>query len=268
MSNAMTYATPVARSSARSEDEADIARLGPWFHNVHLPSGAQTNPHSQFGDFPSFKWNAIAPSIPERLDGWRVLDIGCNAGFYTIELARRGAHVTGIDVDPHYLEQAAWTVERCGVSDRVELRQMQVYDLARTTESYDLIWFMGVFYHLRYPLLGLDIVAEKVRRMLVFQTLTMPAQYVDTQTHGLSMDDRAAFEGAGWPKMAFIEHAFADDPTNWWAANHAAVLALLRSAGMRVLENPAHEVYICAPDPHARAHKEWLKPELDAAVGR
>src|SRR5918997_6765494 len=78
---------------------AKIAELGPWFHNLHLPDGTQTAPDHSLGDFPSFKWLEVAPHLPKDLTGWRALDIGCNAGFYTFELARRGARVTGIDVE-------------------------------------------------------------------------------------------------------------------------------------------------------------------------
>ncbi|HJU26111.1 MAG TPA: DUF1698 domain-containing protein, partial [Rhodanobacteraceae bacterium] len=86
----------------------DIAHLAPWFHNLHLPQGVQTCPGHPLGDFPAFKWREIAPHVPSDLSGWRVLDIGCNAGFYSFELAARGARVTGIDIDPHYLDQARW----------------------------------------------------------------------------------------------------------------------------------------------------------------
>src|SRR5690554_1180438 len=86
----------------------DIARLGPWFHNLHLPGNIKTAPQHFLGDFPSFKWQQLKDHVPEDLSGWRVLDIGCNAGFYSFELAKRGAQVTGIDLDIHYLEQAEW----------------------------------------------------------------------------------------------------------------------------------------------------------------
>ena len=86
----------------------EIEQLGPWFHNLHLPNGAQTAPHHTLGDFPAFKWQQLEDYIPADLSGWEVLDIGCNAGFYSIELARRCANVLGIDVDPHYLRQAEW----------------------------------------------------------------------------------------------------------------------------------------------------------------
>jgi tRNA (mo5U34)-methyltransferase len=246
---------------------ADIADLAPWFHNIHLPSGEQTAPDHWLGDFPSAKWELLHTALPARLDGWSALDIGCNAGFYSVELARRGARVVGIDSDPHYLRQARWVARQFDVADSIEFREMQIYDLARTHETFDLVWFMGVFYHLRYPLLGLDIAAEKVRRMLVFQTLTMPGDAVcDTKTDGPDIEDRDMFLDTGWPKMAFIEHSFVNDPTNWWAPNHAGVEAMLRSSGFRVTQRPGHEIYICEPDRNAVSRAE--SAEFRAATGR
>ena len=161
-----------------SDLQAEVDGLGPWFHNLHLPQGVQTAPEHPLGDFPASKWETIAPFVPEDLSGWKVLDVGCNAGFYSFELARRGAQVTAIDLDPHYLRQAEWAADLFGLKDRIEFRQMQVYDLARTQEEFDLVWFMGVFYHLRYPMLGLDIVSRKTNRLMVFQTMTAPGEEV------------------------------------------------------------------------------------------
>src|SRR5438067_10907441 len=104
-----------ASASVRGADaQSDIEALGPWFHNLHLPDGGQTCPDHWLGDFPSFKWQQLAPSLPPNLSGWSCLDIGCNAGFYSFELARRGATVLGIDVDPHYLRQAGWAPLQSG----------------------------------------------------------------------------------------------------------------------------------------------------------
>ncbi|HEU4564899.1 MAG TPA: TIGR04290 family methyltransferase [Gemmatimonadaceae bacterium] len=224
-----------------------IDALAPWFHNLHLPDGTQTAPGHVLGDFPRWKWEQLAPHLPKRLHGWRALDIGCNAGFYSFELARRGAEVLGIDVEPRYLAQARWAARAYGLAGRVRFRRMQVYDLARTRETFDLVLFMGVFYHLRYPLLGLDIVARKVKRLMVFQTLTMPGEEVVEDTRDREIMDRRDLRKPGWPKMAFIEHRFAGDPTNWWVPNHAGVEAMLRSSGMRIIGRPAHEMYLCAP---------------------
>lgn len=246
-----------------------IADLGPWFHNLHLPDGTQTMPDHPLGDFPAFKWAQIAPHLPERLDGWHVLDIGCNAGFYCFALAQRGAQVVGIDMDPHFLRQAAWAARQFGLQEQVTFRRMQIYDLAHEAQVYDLVLFMGVFYHLRYPLLGLDVVAEKVRRLMVFQTLSMPGDEVYEQTRGLGLNEREAMLEPGWPKLAFIEHELASDPSNWWAPNRAAVEALLRASGMRIIQSPGHEIYLCEPDPdHLSAAATWDRGQFLSATGR
>jgi tRNA (mo5U34)-methyltransferase len=257
-------------SAPSADREREIAALGPWFHNLHLPDGAQTAPGSPLGDFPAFKWLEIAPHLPADLSGWTALDIGCNAGFYSFELARRGARVTGVDVEPLFLRQAAWAARQFGLEQQVDFRRMQVYDLAHTAEQYDLVMFMGVFYHLRYPMLGLDIVAEKVRRMMVFQTLTAPGTDVHPDTaRDRDVLEREDFSAPGWPKVSFIEHEFAGDVTNWWAPNHAAVEAMLRSSGMRVTERPGHEIYVCEPDGGATVWPRTRgRAELLAATGQ
>src|SRR5690606_25193801 len=63
----------------RESLQARIDALGPWFHNLHL-DGLETAPTHPFGDFPTFKWEQIAPHIDADLSGRTVLDIGCNAG--------------------------------------------------------------------------------------------------------------------------------------------------------------------------------------------
>ena len=241
-----------------------IRDLGPWFHNLHLPDGTQTAPDHALGDFPAFKWKQIAPHIPQGLDGQTVLDIGCNAGFYSFELARRGAQVTAIDIDPHYLRQARWAARQFGLEDRVEFRQMQVYEVAGLQGQFDWVWLMGVLYHLRHPLLALDVVRRKARGKLVLQTLTMPDAEPLPTPDDLGLDERERLQSPGWPRMAFIEHRLAADPTNWWAPNAACVLAMVRSAGFDVEAQLTHETWLCSvgEPPH-----RFVARELDAILG-
>lgn len=254
MGGASLHPSPDADVDAiRRQAEA----LGPWFHNLHLPGGVETVPdHFLGGDFPRFKWQQIAPHLPADLSGWRVLDVGCNAGFYSFELARRGAGVLAVDIDEHYLQQARWAARLLGLADRVQFRRMGVYELAALADRFDLVWFMGVFYHLRYPLLALDLLAQRTRRLMVFQTLSMPGDSVYPDTGDHPIDDRGPLLDPGWPKMAFIEHRFAGDPTNWWVPNHAGIEAMLRSSGLRVTVRPAGEIYLCEPDPSG-ASARW-----------
>jgi len=121
-----------------------IEELKPWFHNLHLSNGAQTAPEHPLGDFPASEWRQLVSHLLANLTGWSA-DIGCNAGFYSFELVRRGAMVTAINVDGHYLQQARWAAREFGLEERITFKQMQVYELARVNETYDLVWFMGGF---------------------------------------------------------------------------------------------------------------------------
>ena len=238
----------------------ELRGLAPWFHNLHLPDGRQTAPDHPLGDFPAFKWQQIASVLPDDMRGMRALDIGCNAGFYSIALAQRGAAVLGIDVDPHYLRQAEWARQQFGIDPaQLSLGRMQVYDLARMSDSFDVVLFLGVLYHLRYPLLALDVVAEKTGGLLVLQTLTMPGEEVIAPPDDLRLAERDRMLEAGWPKMAFIERRLEDDPTNWWAPNRACMEAMLRSSGLERVASPGHEIVVArraANQPAAEARAE------------
>lgn len=223
-----------------------IKALGPWFHNLHLPNGEQTAPEHFLGDFPRFKWQQIAPYLPKDMSGLQALDIGCNAGYYSFELAKRGARVTAIDIDEHYLKQARWAAETLDLADKIDFRRAAVYQLAHETQQYDVIWFMGVMYHLRYPMLALDIVRKCCKGQMIFQTMTAPGDEVLATQQNYELHQRDIMNQPGWPMMAFIEHRIADDPTNWWAPNHAGVEAMLRAAGFSDIECIAHEIYTCA----------------------
>jgi tRNA (mo5U34)-methyltransferase len=243
--------------------------LRPWFHNLHLPDGRQTAPDHPLGDFPAWKWREIAPHLPEDLSGMRALDIGCNAGFYSFELARRGADVLAVDFDERYLGQAEWARGELKLEDSVELRRASVYDLAHMdAQPFDIVLFLGVLYHLRHPLLALDIVAEKTSGTLVFQTLTLPGEERLDTPPDLSLEERDRMRAPGWPTMTFIERELAGDPTNWWAPDAACVEAMLRSTGMTVASTPGHEIWICEPAADGAPHDAAIRAEIDAATGR
>ena len=245
--------------------------LGPWFHNLHLDDGRTTKGDlGVLGDFPRWKWDELAPHLPEQLDGLRVLDIGCNAGFYSFALARRGADVLGIDHDPHYLRQARWATDHIDTgTGSVSFEAGDVFGLIHERRTFDLILFLGVLYHLRYPLLAIDAVAERLNPngTLVFQTLCMPGPTPTADQHppeNVALCDRKPMCAPHYPKLAFIEHRLADDPTNWFAANPAACEAMLRSTGLTGLDRLSDELWLArAPEAGVRASRHWNPRELD-----
>ena len=237
----------IAASKARltrEQIQRRVGELGQWFHNLNL-GGVQTAPDHFLGDYPAIKWRRFADALPADLSGKTVLDIGCNAGFYSIEMKRRGAErVVGIDFDDAYLAQARFAAEVCEAD--IELRRLSVYDVAKLEERFDVVLFMGVLYHLRHPLLALDLIHEHVARdLFVFQSMQRGSDEVEPVKKDYHFWEKDVFERPGFPRLHFIEKRYSGDPTNWWIPNRACTEAMLRSAGFEILDHPEAEVFLC-----------------------
>jgi tRNA (mo5U34)-methyltransferase len=233
-----------AATLTRDEIRRRAEALGPWFHNIVL-NGVATAPNHFLGDYPSVKWRSFSDAIPDDLTGRTVLDIGCNGGFYSIEMKRRGAaRVLGVDFDEDYLAQARFAAQVTGLD--IEFRKLSVYDVGALKEKFDVVLFMGVLYHLRHPLLALDLVHEHVAKdLLVFQSMQRGSKEVDEVAENPHFWETEHFDRPGYPKLHFIERRYADDPTNWWVPNAACAEAMLRSAGFAIVAHPEDEVYVC-----------------------
>lgn len=240
------------------EIEKRVAELGPWFHNLSL-QGVQTAPDHFLGDYPAAKWQNFEHEIPRDLTGMTVLDVGCNGGFYSIEMKLRGAkRVLGIDHDEQYLDQARFAAEILELDIAFEL--MSVYEVGRLRERFDIVLFMGVFYHLRHPLLALDLLRQHVAKdWFIFQSMLRGSRTIPEIAEDYPFSERAVFDKPGFPKLHFIETSYSQDPTNWWIPNRACAEAALRSAGFRIESMPESEVFICRCDDNAFLHPLPLK---------
>ncbi len=231
-------------NSASEKLRASVTELGDWFHNIDL-NGVWTAPSHALGDYPTKAWRYFARIVPSDLTGRSVLDIGCNAGFYSLEMKRRGAaRVLGIDWDERYLAQARFAANTLGLE--IEYRKLSVYDLASLGERFDLVLFMGVLYHLRHPLLALDLIHEHaVADQMIFQTLERGSADIGAVAPDYDFEADSQFHQPDYPKLHFVEHSYAGDPTNWWIPNRACTEAMLRNAGFNLLNNPVPGVYLC-----------------------
>lgn len=235
-----TAQTPTAqRDLARRIEE-----LGPWFHNIEI-AGIETAPDHMLGDHPRTKWSHFSHILPRDLEGRSVLDIGCNAGFFSVEMKRRGAgRIVAIDSDPRYLAQAELVFDAHDLD--VDLRQLSIYEVGSLDERFDLVLFMGVFYHLRHPLLALDLIHEHVADdLLLFQSLQRGEPNQPDIPFDMDFSVTDIFARPGFPAMSFIEHRYAGDPTNWFIPNRSASEAALRSSGFTIEGYADPDVYLC-----------------------
>lgn len=235
---------PAPSPEARARIAREVRSLGEWFHNIDL-HGVRTAPGHFLGDYPALKWRRFASAIPEDLRGATVLDIGCNGGFFAIEMKRRGAdRVLAIDFDDYYLDQARYAARV--LEQDIEFRRLSVYDVGALGEQFDVVLFMGLLYHLRHPLLALDLIHEHVARdLLVFQSMQRGSRDAEPLADDYDFWETDVFDRPGYPRLHFVEHRYAHDETNWWIPNRACAEAMLRSAGFDVLAHPEEEVFVC-----------------------
>jgi len=269
-SNRVTADSDAFHTSTRTSSEPDsplaqqISELGEWFHNIDL-HGIQTAPNHFLGDFPNVKWRHIGPAIPADLSGATVLDVGCNGGFYSLQMKQRGAsRVLGIDICDRYLEQARLAARTLELE--IEFEKCSVYEVDRISGKFDYVLFMGVFYHLRYPLYALDKLVTKVAGKMVFQTMLRGSDEVKEWEPDYDFWRQDIFSDPSWPRMHFIEQSYSRDQTNWWVPNRAAAEAMLRSAGLEIESHPEEETWICRPDERSRGGQYVHSMEMEGTL--
>ncbi len=202
----------------RDDILTEIKRLGPWWrHSIDLGDGIMTKlsagPRSRI-DNPREKWNGFKEHLPMDLSGKRILDVGCSEGFFSIEAKRRGAdYVLGIDGDPGAIERACFCREILGLD--IDYRVCSVYDIPEEWGTFDVVFFLGVFYHLDHPFLGLKKVTEACDGMLFFDSQAL-------------MDDPSEGEQE---IMRFYAEGFGGDKTNRWLPNRACLKSMLTLQG-------------------------------------
>lgn len=179
-----------------------------WFHNYELIPGVMTNGYKPVRE----EELATLFQIPRDLRGKRVLDVGCADGFYTFLAESRGADVVTIDAWPHQGFLLAHEIR----GSKAEFHQMNVYDLQPDTfGTFDIVFFMGVYYHLKNPILALERIANVTRELAIIESQISGS--VDFEQEGISH---------------FYEYdELAGDPTNWWAPNVPCLLQTVRAAG-------------------------------------
>jgi tRNA (mo5U34)-methyltransferase len=158
------------------EAQARIEEPKPWLHTVDCGNGVVIPRDPRYGpdaDYPRQLWSRPRALLPADLPGASVLDVGCNSGFFSVEIERAGAaRVVGIDSVPRHLEQAKLVRELSGAN--INLRLMSIYDLSGALGEFDITLCLGVVYHLKHPLLGLEKLAALTQGLLVVESAIIP----------------------------------------------------------------------------------------------
>jgi tRNA (mo5U34)-methyltransferase len=210
-----------------------IAKLPYWYHRIELPGGVATPGWAPF--------SVPAYHVPEDLSGKRVLDVGAWDGFWTFEALKRGARqAVAIDDFSDYLghlkqtDRVAWdTFDLCREalgydSERCQRHEMSVYDISEERLGrFDVVFFFGVLYHLRHPLLVLERLASVCDDEIFVESAIL--------------DDYSPYRGdvgngysGGQMVMEFYpERELTDNPTNWWVPTLHCMAHMVRINGFK-----------------------------------
>ena len=220
----------------RNEIRKLIDTVPQWYHRIELAPGLVT---PGVNDSPT---GLTLLNLPTDLSGQRVLDVGARDGFYSFECERRGAEVVAIDYVPP--DRTGFQVAREVLQSRVELRHANLYSV--TPEKYghfDLVLCLGVLYHLRDPMLGLDTLRAVARGRLMLESLVIP-------------DPLPEMEGV--PLMQFYPRNSKDkDFSNYWGPTMKCLELMLEEAGFSVrrkVSNGDRGVFDCVVK-----EDEWLQ---------
>ena len=187
-----------------------------WHHTIDLGHGIVTPGQ----DNSPKKLKRL--EFPESLKGKSVLDIGSWDGFFAFEAERRGADKVlatdsfiwrgGVD----WADKSGFNLAKRVLNSKVDEKEVDILDISpENVGMHDVVFFLGVLYHMRHPLLSLEKVASVTKDMVILETA------VDMLWHRR-------------PAIAFYPtDEVGQDPTNWCGPNTAAVVGMLRTVGFK-----------------------------------
>jgi tRNA (mo5U34)-methyltransferase len=219
---------------------ADLKRFGTWMYRFTLPDGQVTALHEPFlDDVHRTRAAMICPLLDDLIRDWpsvRCLDIACNEGFFSFELARRSAReVVGFDARPVVIEKAQLVQSKLHHPNV----SFSVFDLEQLTAEwngrFDVVLCLGIVYHLENPIGCLRRVRNVTEKVCVIDTqlnrfsgeIETPegrATSVQRRRSAMSLVDEPAGELSGVQPVSLVP-------------NHRALLRILDAVGFsRVLQ--------------------------------
>jgi tRNA (mo5U34)-methyltransferase len=228
------------------ESKSDILRKldsVTWYHSfeivpgVFTPGRLPTDAKATFAHF----------GLPADLSGKAVLEIGTWDGPVAFECEARGALVTALDIqDP---DKTGFNVAKEILGSKVTYVQGSVYDTSRLLhDRYDYVFMLGVYYHLKNPILAFEQVAQLLvdDGLLVFEGACIQAYCEDVSGRPVSAERAREIGESDVPLCAFYANTFCGDDSNWFIPNFVCLEGWMEAAGLRIVR---HALHIAPSDP-------------------
>ncbi|MBL8063914.1 MAG: DUF1698 domain-containing protein [Anaerolineales bacterium] len=222
---------PLIKTPLSSTEEeiirSRIAEIPYWFHKIEIAPGIFTPGAS---DAPK-KFQRF--ELPDDLTGKRVLDIGCFEGFFSFECERRGAEVVAVDVvEPG--PKSGFSLIHELIGSKSTFHFTSIYDLTpEEIGMFDIVLCLGVIYHLRHPLLGLERARSVCKDLFVVETQICDKYFINAEGNPTDLT-KVAPALAQMPMVQFYPgNELNRDSSNWWSPNLAALDGMLRTSGFQ-----------------------------------
>jgi SAM-dependent methyltransferase len=116
------------------------------FDALYEDEGLLSRGFNQVFRRPMFQRYVHTLAALDKLQGKRILDVGCGSGRYAVELAKGGATVVGVDFSEEMLKMSRERAREAGVEDRTQFIAADFAEWGRnSTEQFDASFAMGVF---------------------------------------------------------------------------------------------------------------------------
>lgn len=233
--------------------ESEIDRLAPWFHCVDVGHGVKTKRASVAGepaDHPIGTWQEVRKCLPADLTGQSVLDVGCNGGFYSVEAKRRGAErVLAVDVFRLHVRQTRFVSRALGLD--IDARRASVYDLSASRFGrFDVTLALGLIYHLKHLVLGLEKLWQVTRHTLILETAIYPPRHLPRPLRHPVVGRDKEIHALGYVGNS---PESTESLYNWFLPGTGALVALLENVGFHSVEvasvSATRAVLVCRRPP-------------------
>ena len=265
-----TSSTKTTHNKAQLEETAES--VGYWWHSIDLGEGVVTRGYKTRETLQNELESLRLPD----LRGKTVLDIGAWDGFFSFEAERRGArrvvaldhYVWSLDLPKHirythecgergvaplpYEKTPNWQPDKLpgkrgydtahkALDSKVEtvVGDFMTMDLA-SLGPFDVVFFLGVLYHMEDPLAALRRVASLTNGVVIIET------------HAIALPGYEHLEICEF----YSSNQLNGDVSNWWGPNVKALEGMCRAAGFVRVEVMPRSGYVDASHPKGSFYRK------------
>lgn len=132
-----------------------IRQLGEWYQKINIQGIMTSYKGTKYSNMEnsSITWKKIDSYISGDYKKLRILDLGCNAGFYSIMAAKKGASLVGIEASTKFFKQALFLKDYYEKLWKVKLdityiqKDILDVDFSKMTK-FNYIFALSILYHI------------------------------------------------------------------------------------------------------------------------